>query len=158
MTEEAVLTDLDETQMNDGDKEEQEEESKKGRRIFTSYLFRTNTGSGVMFSDEPPPPPPEPVRRPARVARMLALAHLLQRAIDIGEYENRAELSRRFGITRARVTQLLNLTTLAPDIQNRVLNLEAVDGLEPTSERALRGVSWAVDWEEQRGHWERLSL
>ena len=124
-----------------------------GRRIFTSYLVRTRSGSDIVFTDEPPPPPPDPVRRPARVARMLALAHRLQRAIERGDYTDRAELARQFGVTRARVTQLLNLTLLAPDIQEAVLALEAVDGVQPTSERALRDVVGAVDWREQRRRW-----
>ena len=127
-----------------------------GRRIFTSYLVRTRNGSDIVFSDQPPPPPPNPVRRPARVARMLALAHRLQRAIERGDYTDRAELARQFGVTRARVTQLLNLTLLAPDIQAAVLALEAVDGVQPTSERALREVVGAVDWAEQREAWHRL--
>ena len=127
-----------------------------GRRIFTSYLFRARNGSDVVFSQEPPPPPPESVRRPARVARMLALAHRLQRAIQRGEYDDRADLARQFGITRARVTQLLNLTLLAPDIQEDVLKLDAVDGVQPTSERALRGVVAAADWAEQRARWDGL--
>jgi len=124
-----------------------------GRRIFTSYLFRARNGSDVVFSQEPPPAPPDPVHRPARVARMLALAHRLQRSIRRGEYVDRADLARQFGITRARVTQLLNLTLLAPDIQEAVLKLEAVDGAQPTSERALRGVVAAVEWAEQRRRW-----
>lgn len=84
---------------------------------------------------------------------MLALAHRLQRAIDRGEFEDRAALARRYELTRARITQLLNLTLLAPDIQESVLGLESIDGLEPTSERALREISWALDWEEQRRRW-----
>jgi hypothetical protein len=129
-----------------------EDDTKKGTRIFTTHFFRARKGADVVFSQQPPPPP-KTVRRPARVARMLALAHRLQQAIDSGEIEDRATLARRFGITRARVTQLLNLTLLAPDIQEQVLALEAVDGLEPTSERALREVSWAMEWEEQRRRW-----
>lgn len=124
--------------------------------VFTSHFFRARKGADVVFSQEPPPPPPETVRRPARVARMLALAHRLQRAIDRGEIQDRATLARQYGLTRARVTQLLNLTLLAPDIQEQVLALEAVDGLEPTSERALREVSWAMEWEEQRRRWNDL--
>ena len=134
---------------------DQDEKTPNGRRIFTCFLFRTNTGNGMTFSDDPPPPPPEPVRRPARVARMLALAHRLQQSIDSGEIEDRAALARRYELTRARITQLLNLTLLAPDIQESVLSLESVDGLEPTSERALREVSWALDWGEQRKRWEQ---
>lgn len=128
-------------------------DEQKGRRIFTTHFFRARKGADVVFSQEPPPPEPETVRRPARVARMLALAHRLQRAIDSGEIQDRATLARQYGLTRARVTQLLNLTLLAPDIQEQVLALEAVDGLEPTSERALREVSWAMEWGEQRRRW-----
>jgi hypothetical protein len=135
-------------------------ETKKERRIFTSYLFRNQSNSNVVFSQEPPSPPPTfgAVRRPARVARMLALAHHLQQAIDNGEIQDRAALARKFGLTRARITHLLNLTLLAPDIQEQVLTLEAVDGLEPTSERALRDVSCAVEWEEQRRRWGDVCL
>ena len=131
-------------------------DEQKGRRIFTTHFFRARKGTDVVFSQEPPPPPPETVRRPARVARMLALAHRLQRAIDSGEIHDRAAIARQYGLTRARVTQLLNLTLLAPDIQEQVLALEAVDGLEPTSERALREVLWAMEWSEQRRRWVDL--
>jgi ParB-like chromosome segregation protein Spo0J len=64
---------------------------------------------------------------------MLALAHKIQQAIDRGAVHNRAEVARRLGLTRARVTQLLDLTLLASDIQERILFAEAVDGLEPLS-------------------------
>ena len=77
-------------------------------------------------------------------------------AIDSGEYKDRAELARQLGLTRARATQLLNLTLLAPDIQEQVLDLEAVDGVEPTSERALREIVGLVDWGEQRERWGHL--
>ena len=130
--------------------------SAPGSRIFTSYLFRGRDGKSVAFRDEPPPPPPEPIRRPARVARMLALAHRLERAIERGDYTDRADLARQFGLTRARITQLLNLTLLAPDIQEAVLALEALDGVQPTSERALREVCWATDWQEQRERWGQV--
>jgi hypothetical protein len=133
-----------------------EHDTKNGKRLFTTHFFRARKGPDVVFSQEPPPPPPKTVRRPARIARMLALAHRLQQAIDSGEIEDRATLARRFGITRARVTQLLNLTLLAPDIQEQVLALEAVDGLEPTSERALREVSRQMDWSEQQRVWAEL--
>jgi hypothetical protein len=70
----------------------------------------------VTLSETPPPPKPEPVRRPAKVARMLALAHHLQSAIDRGLVADRAAVARKLGLTRARVTQLLDLLLLAPDL------------------------------------------
>lgn len=101
-------------------------------------------------SEEHKPAHLGPVRRPARVAVMLALAHKIQDAIDRGTVRDRAEVARRLGFTRARITHLLDLTLLAPDLQERILALEAIDGAEPMSERALRAVAHAGSWEEQR--------
>jgi len=119
-------------------------------RIILKGDFFRRRGSRVGFVDEPPPAPREPSRRPAKVARMLALAHHLQRAIDEGAVADRAAVARKLGLTRARVTQLLDLLLLAPDIQEQVLELEAVDGVEPMYERELRELSHAGAWTEQR--------
>jgi hypothetical protein len=94
-----------------------------------------------------------PVRRPAHVARMLALAHHLQGAIDRGLVPDRATVAKRLGLTRARVTQLLDLLLLASDLQDQVLHLEAVDGREPVSERVLRALARSGTWAEQRAAW-----
>jgi hypothetical protein len=48
---------------------------------------------------------------------------------------------------------LLDLTLLAPDLQVRILELEAVDGREPVSERDLRGIAHAGSWPQQRAAW-----
>jgi ParB-like chromosome segregation protein Spo0J len=84
---------------------------------------------------------------------MLALAHHLQSAIDRGLVADRAAVARKLGLTRARVTQLLDLLLLAPDLQLAVLALEAVDGAEPMAERTLRAVAHAGSWVEQRARW-----
>ena len=133
-------------------------DEKGGVRILTGQLFRVRDGRGWTFSEQPPPAPHEPVRRPARVAQVLALAHRLQRAIDRGGYRDRAELARQLGFTRARVTQILDLLLLAPDIQEHVVHLEAVDGVEPFAERALRDVVRHESWAEQRRAWDVLCL
>jgi hypothetical protein len=80
---------------------------------------------------------------------MLALAHKIQQAIDRGAVRNRAEVARRLGLTRARITQLLDLALLAPDLQERILFAESVDGIEPISEGTLRPVAIAGLWSEQ---------
>ena len=130
-------------------------DNKSSQRIVTGRLFRVRAGHGWKLTKEAPAPAPEPVRRPARVAHMLALAHALQSAIDDGIYENRAEVAKRFGLTRARITQLLALVTLAPDIQEDILFMEAVDGNEPLSARALRPLVAMPTWEAQREVWRR---
>ena len=124
-------------------------------RVIERPLFR-HKSRAVTLAETPPPPKPEPVRRPAKVAQQLALAHHLQAAIDRGAIADRADVARKLGLTRARVTQLLDLLLLAPDLQGLVLALEAVDGAEPMAERTLRGVAHAGTWAEQRAAWAKL--
>lgn len=116
-------------------------------KVFTGTLHRVQRGHVKRFVAQPPP---GPVRRPARVAVMLALAHKIQEAIDEGLVRDRAEVARRLGVTRARITHLLDLLQLAPDLQERVLGFEAVDGLDPLSERTLRAAARAGPWGAQR--------
>lgn len=118
-------------------------------KVITGTLHRVQRGHGRGFVAEPPPVI-APVYRPARVAIMLALAHKIAAAIAAGTLHDQADAARRLGITRARVTQLLSLLSLAPDLQERVLFAQAVDGIEPLTERALRLVTRARSWEEQR--------
>ena len=89
-------------------------------------------------------------RQPSGVARLLALAHHLQGAIDCGVVSDRAALARAFGLSRARVTQVLDLLLLAPDIQEAVLASEAINSAEPIRERDLRKMCGLTDWEAQR--------
>ncbi|KAA0249416.1 MAG: hypothetical protein EDX89_24045, partial [Acidobacteria bacterium] len=104
-------------------------------KVVTGRLHRVQRGRRKRFESVPPPAPEQ---RPARVALQLALAHEVQRAIDRGELKDQADAARRLGLTRARLTQLMALTLLAPDIQESVLSLEAVDGMESLAERAMR--------------------
>jgi ParB-like chromosome segregation protein Spo0J len=122
--------------------------------VVTGQLHRVQRGHGKRFVQEPPP---GPVHRPARVAVMLALAHKIQDAIDRGTVRDRAEVARRLGFTRARITHLLDLILLAPTIQEEILSLEAIDGVEPVSERALRAVAHAGRWSEQRVFWATVA-
>ena len=117
--------------------------------MVAGKLHRVRKGHTKRFA-ETAPVEPGPVRRPARLAIMLALAHNIQDAIDRGAVRDRAEVARRLGLTRARVTQLLDLTLLAPDIQEQILFAESVDALEPMSERAVRAAVRVEDWAKQR--------
>lgn len=124
-------------------------------RVIEEPIFWRRSRS-VELTPTPPPDKPEPVRRPAKVARQLALAHHLQAAIERGLVADQAALARKLGLTRARVTQLFDLLMLAADLQELVLALEAVDGAEPMAERTLRTVAHAGTWAEQRAAWARI--
>ena len=50
---------------------------------------------------------------------------------------SKAELARREGITRPRITQIMNLLRLAPDIQEVILGLPKGTGERVVTERKL---------------------
>jgi hypothetical protein len=92
-----------------------------------------------------------------RVAQLLALAIRLEQLIASGHVANYSALAQLVGTTRARITQVANLTLLAPDIQEAVLFLEPVTkGRDPITERDLRPLVAEVDWSCQRTLWAAL--
>lgn len=76
--------------------------------------------------------------------------------IEAGRYKDYADVARRHGLTRARLTQLMNLLLLAPDIQEEVLTLEFPAMREPITERTLRRLLESLVWEDQRALWAEL--
>lgn len=126
------------------------------RRVISGSLYRERK-QAVSFTTTPAPPPRAPTRRHAHVAKMLALAHHLAAAIERGLVADQAAVARKLGLTRARITQLLDLTLIAPDLQAQILALEAVDGREPIRERQLRSVLAAGLWPQQRAVWSRIA-
>ncbi len=95
-------------------------------------------------------------RYPARVARQLALAHALQRRVDAGEFKDYASMARALGFTRARVTQLMNLLLLAPEIQEEILFMEFPPGRQPLAERSLRPLCAIASWMKQTQRWRKI--
>ena len=99
-------------------------------------------------------PDRSPDRQPARVARMLALAHHIEAGLDAGRWPSASHVARILGLSRNRLSQVLTLTTLAPDLQRQVLALVAVDGLEPMTERWLfESVVNRSAWCDQHRAW-----
>ena len=66
-----------------------------------------------------------PTGQVPRVARLLAVAHRCQQLVQAGVIANYATLAQLGHLSRARVTQILNLLLLAPDIQEMLLFLTA---------------------------------
>ena len=109
----------------------------------------------VAFRGEPRAA--EPVARVPRVAQLLALAHRIDRRIHDGELADLADAARSLNITRARVTQIMNLLLLAPEIQVEILDLPTVThGRDPVSERMLRRVAAEADWNRQLVRWREI--
>lgn len=82
-----------------------------------------------------------------RIARLLALAIRLEGLLRDETIRDYAELARLERVTRARMTQIMKLLDLAPDIQEQILFLPPRRGL---NERNLRPIANVIDWREQR--------
>ena len=91
------------------------------------------------------------------ITKLMALAIRLEHLLATGQVKDQAEIARTAGITRARVTQIINLTQLAPDIQEAILNLEpTTDHVPRFREREVRTIAILPNWEKQRVLWKRL--
>jgi len=83
---------------------------------------------------------------------------LAEKLIRDGEVRDYADLARLGHVTRARLTQIMNLLNLAPDIQEQILFLPAVtSGDDPIHERQLRPIAKLLDWGRQRRMWSAIS-
>lgn len=99
-----------------------------------------------------------PKGRIPRAARLMALAIRLEDLLRSGQPVNYAEVARLGYVSRARVTQITNLTLLAADIQEAILFLPAVQqGPDPVTDRDLRPLVAEPDWQKQRQMWARLN-
>jgi hypothetical protein len=86
-----------------------------------------------------------------RLSRLMALAIRFDRLVRDGAVRGYADLARPGHVTRARVTQIMNLLNLAPDMQDGILFLPGVEGeRETVSERQVRAAAREVGWGEQR--------
>jgi len=112
----------------------------------------------VDFQPRPAPRPTvAPTGRVPRVARLLALAHKVDAMVRAGELRDLAHAAKVMGLTRARVTQVMNLLLLAPEIQEQTLELPPVTkGRDTVTERALRRIVAEPDWHRQRELWSEL--
>lgn len=95
---------------------------------------------------EPKLPLAPPSRLP-RITRLMALTIKFQEMVDRGEVRDYADLARLGYVTRARLTQIMNLVLLAPEIQERLLDGLPADRAYRESE--LRRVVRRELWEDQ---------
>jgi hypothetical protein len=115
------------------------------------------TGRGARREVRAGAAPAAPAGRVPRVSRLMALALRLDGLIREGVVAGYAELARLGHVTRARVTQVMNLLNLAPDIQEQLLFLPRVEGgRDPVVLRDLQPVVAVADWKKQRKMWAEL--
>lgn len=121
------------------------------------HFATARRGRKRLTHGEAPTPKPVQEGRVPHVSRLMALALRLDGLLQQGEVTDYAELARLGHVTRARVTQVMNLLMLAPDLQERVLFLPPVlSGRSPLTEHDLRPIAAEPGWATQRRMWKRL--
>jgi hypothetical protein len=92
-----------------------------------------------------------------RITQVLALAIHLDEMIRKGEAMDYADLARLGGLCRERVSQIMRLNYLAPDIQVELLYLPpSATGRYPISETAVRRIANLLSRPQQRERWLHL--
>lgn len=86
---------------------------------------------------------------------LIALAHHFERLVVTGVVKDYAELARHGMVSRARISQIMNL--LAPDIQEVILFLpKTLEGHDPIKLKHLQPICLEMDWGRQRERWGKL--
>ncbi|MEK6675069.1 MAG: hypothetical protein AABZ47_05365 [Planctomycetota bacterium] len=124
---------------------------------FDVHFTRGSAGRREIVTGEAPSKLELPEGSVPRVTRLMALAIRCEELIRCGEVTDYAELARLGHVTRARMTQIMNLLHLAPSIQEEILFLpRTTKGRDPIGERDLRPITAIVDWRTKRRMWEAL--
>lgn len=96
--------------------------------------------------------------RVPRVARLMALAIKYDRLLRKGVVADLSELARLCQVTQPRMTQIMNLLHLAPDIQEEILFLpQSERGRDHVHERMLRELTAIPIWAAQRHRWKQMA-
>ena len=95
--------------------------------------------------------------RISRLTRLMALAIRFQDMVDRQEVRDYAEIARLGYVTRARLSQIMNLLLLAPDIQEEVLGMQGqLNRSAEVPERDMRAVAKITLWRQQKRLWAKM--
>jgi hypothetical protein len=137
------------------------------RKVVAAPVFDEATSAHITLTIEPRPrrqatgssAPVNVLPRIPRIARLMALAIKFQELVDRGEVRDFADIARLGYVTRARVTQIMNLLLLAPDIQEALLALDDATATRVgLTGKHLRAVTKRALWAEQRRAWDKLQV
>ena len=107
------------------------------------------------YSGQKPQAQPVPAPLPL-VTRLMALAIRFESLLRKGVVKDYSDLARLGGVSRARVTQIMNMRNLAPAIQEQLLFLPSEDS--PVHEPALRRIAGESYWRRQLKMFGQLQI
>ena len=94
-----------------------------------------------------------------RITRLMALAIRFDELLRTGKVHDLNHLAVIGNVSQPRISQILSLVLLAPDLQEKLLFLPRLtEGKPEITEKQLRPVVQLEDWQEQRKLWQELGL
>lgn len=126
-------------------------------RIERPFHVQRVGKSLALCAGDAPTIPDNPVGRVPRVARLMALAIRFEQLVRDGDVADYATLAKLGHVTRARISQIMNLLTLAPDIQEAILFLPPITkGRDAIRLLQLQPIALTLCWPRQRKMWQAL--
>jgi hypothetical protein len=121
------------------------------------HIQRTGHGSRKELCAGAQTPVP-PLGRVPRVSRLMALALRLEALVRSGQIDSYCELAALGHVTRERISQIMNLIHLSPDIQEALLFLPpTLRGRDAIILADVQPIAAALDWRKQRRLWRQLT-
>jgi hypothetical protein len=122
-------------------------------------FHKKRVGKHIAMDEGPPPTVPErPKGRLPRITRYMALAIYYEGLIREGHIHDYAEIATLGHVTRARVTQIMNLRLLAPDLQEQLLNVPRIEqGRDTICLRMFQTIALEPSWKNQREQWKQIN-
>lgn len=121
--------------------------------------FITDSRGRKRIDREPQPKAASPTGRVPRISKLMALAIHFQELLNDGVVEDQSDLARLSHVTQPRITQIMNLLLLSPEIQEEILHLPKVsEGKDPIHEKLLRPIAAEICFQKQREMWNCIRL
>ena len=115
--------------------------------IETPIQFNRAKAGRKKIAEKPAKNPSLPPDSIPRISRLMALALHFDDLIRQGSVRDYADLARLGGVTRARITQIMNLLNLPPWKQEEILFLPgSVRGRDSLTEREVREAACVIEW------------
>ena len=92
--------------------------------------------------------------RVPRISKLMALAIRYDQMLNDGVVESQSELAELLHVSQPRMTQIMNLLHLAPEIQECILFLEDSTERSSCNERNIRSLASKLAWREQARMWK----
>jgi hypothetical protein len=126
-------------------------------KVTQKVFFTRGRHGRRRIVDKPPPVQTVPEGRVPRLSKLMALALQFEELIRTRYCLDMTELARLAMVTQPRITQVMNLLHLAPDIQEEILFLPKVlAGRDPIHEKQLRRICQEPRFARQRRMWQVL--